>query len=106
MSARSASSFARTPTWAAASVGWWSARPAAARACCCARSANDKGVGEQGAGRVFLFLETDDFERDHGRMEEAGVQFLEPPRHEAYGTVAIFEDLYGNRWDLIEPLKT
>ena len=67
-----------------------------------AKSANAKGVGEQGAGRVFLFLETDDFEGDHGRMCEAGVRFLETPRREAYGTVAVFEDLYGNRWDLIE----
>jgi len=70
-----------------------------------AKPANGKGVGEQGAGRVFLFLETDDFERDHGRMHEAGVHFLEAPRREAYGTVAVFEDLYGNRWDLIEPAK-
>jgi predicted enzyme related to lactoylglutathione lyase len=70
-----------------------------------AKSANGKGVGEQGAGRVFLFLETDDFERDHGRMQEAGVHFLETPRREAYGTVAVFEDLYGNRWDMIEPAK-
>jgi len=71
-----------------------------------AKSANSRGVGEQGAGRVFLFLETDDFARDHSRMQEAGVGFLEKPRHEAYGTVAVFEDLYGNRWDLIEPTKS
>jgi hypothetical protein len=51
-----------------------------------------------------MFLETDDFERDHGRMLGAGVRFLEAPRHEPYGTVAVFEDLYGNRWDLIEPM--
>ena len=60
-------------------------------------------VGDQTAGRVFLFLETDDFAADHGRMSSAGVRFLEAPRHEPYGTVAVFEDLYGNRWDLIEP---
>lgn len=59
-------------------------------------------VGDQAGGRVFLFLETDDFARDHGRMTAAGVRFLEAPREEAYGTVAVFEDLYGNRWDLIE----
>jgi uncharacterized glyoxalase superfamily protein PhnB len=53
----------------------------------------------------MLFLETDDFERDHGRMLAAGVHFLEKPRHEAYGTVAVFEDLYGTRWDLIEPKR-
>lgn len=60
-------------------------------------------VGRQGGGRVFLFLQTDDFDRDQGRMVAAGVRFLEAPRHEAYGTVAVFEDLYGNKWDLIEP---
>ena len=68
-----------------------------------AKPENGKGVGEQASGRVFLFLHTDDFERDHGRMAEAGVRFLEKPRREAYGVVAVFEDLYGNRWDLIEP---
>jgi catechol 2,3-dioxygenase-like lactoylglutathione lyase family enzyme len=60
-------------------------------------------IGDQIGGRVFLFLETDDFAADHTRMSAAGVRFLEAPRHEPYGTVAVFEDLYGNRWDLIEP---
>ena len=60
-------------------------------------------IGDQTGGRVFLFLETDDFARDHARMQAAGVKFLEAPRHEPYGVVAVFEDLYGNRWDLIEP---
>ena len=59
-------------------------------------------IGDQSGGRVFLFLETDDFARDHGRMTAAGVRFLEPARHEPYGVVAVFEDLYGNRWDLSE----
>lgn len=59
-------------------------------------------IGRQGAGRVWLFLETDDFARDHAAFAAAGVRFLEAPRHEAYGTIAVFEDLYGNRWDLIE----
>ncbi len=59
-------------------------------------------IGKQGGGRVFLFLETDDFARDHAAFTARGVRFLEPPRREAYGTVAVFEDLYGNRWDLIE----
>jgi catechol 2,3-dioxygenase-like lactoylglutathione lyase family enzyme len=59
-------------------------------------------VGRQGGGRVWLFLETDDFGRDHARMTAAGVSFLEAPRHEAYGSVAVFEDLHGNRWDLIQ----
>jgi catechol 2,3-dioxygenase-like lactoylglutathione lyase family enzyme len=62
-------------------------------------------VGRQGAGRVWLFLETDDFGRDQGRMVAAGVRFLEDPRHEPYGTVAVFEDLYGNKWDLIQPAR-
>ena len=60
-------------------------------------------VGDQTGGRVFLFLETDDFDRDHARMTAAGVRFVEEPRDEAYGVVAVFEDLYGNRWDLIQP---
>jgi catechol 2,3-dioxygenase-like lactoylglutathione lyase family enzyme len=60
-------------------------------------------VGDQTGGRVALFLHTDDFARDHARMREHGVTFLEPPRHEAYGVVAVWQDLYGNRWDLIEP---
>jgi catechol 2,3-dioxygenase-like lactoylglutathione lyase family enzyme len=62
-------------------------------------------IGDQAGGRVFLFLESDDFARDHAEMVEKGVRFLETPRREAYGTVAVFEDLYGNRWDLIEPAK-
>jgi len=60
-------------------------------------------VGDQAGGRVGLFLYTGDFARDHERMRSAGVRFTEPPRHERYGTVAVFEDLYGNRWDLIQP---
>jgi catechol 2,3-dioxygenase-like lactoylglutathione lyase family enzyme len=60
-------------------------------------------VGDQTGGRVFLFLHTDDFQRDFDAMTRAGVRFLEAPRREAYGTVTVFEDLYGNRWDLIEP---
>jgi len=60
-------------------------------------------IGDQTGGRVGLFLQTDDFAGDHARMSAAGVRFAEPPRHEPYGTVAVFEDLYGNRWDLIEP---
>jgi catechol 2,3-dioxygenase-like lactoylglutathione lyase family enzyme len=60
-------------------------------------------VGNQSGGRVFLFLETDDFKRDHAALAEHGVRFLEAPRDEPYGLVAVFEDLYGNRWDLIEP---
>ena len=60
-------------------------------------------IGDQHGGRVGFFLHTDDFAGDHARMGAAGVKFLEDPRHEAYGTVAVFEDLYGNRWDLLQP---
>ncbi|KQV73601.1 extradiol dioxygenase [Aeromicrobium sp. Root344] len=60
-------------------------------------------VGRQGGGVVLFFLETEDFARDHARMRDAGVRFREEPRHEAYGSVAVFEDLYGNAWDLIQP---
>ncbi|KRB52314.1 MAG: VOC family protein [Pseudomonadota bacterium] len=60
-------------------------------------------IGDQTGGRVGFFLHTDDFERDHAAMSAAGVKFLEEPRREAYATVAVFEDLYGNRWDLLQP---
>jgi catechol 2,3-dioxygenase-like lactoylglutathione lyase family enzyme len=62
-------------------------------------------IGDQTGGRVFLFLETDDFDRDHSAMKANGIRFLEEPRREAYGTVAVFEDLYGNKWDLLEPKR-
>ncbi|MEV4433990.1 VOC family protein [Streptomyces sp. NPDC049555] len=73
-----------------------------------ARAANadeEARVGDQTGGRVGWFLNTDDFDRDHARMRAAGVVFEEEPRREAYGTVAVFRDLYGNRWDLIEPAR-
>lgn len=60
-------------------------------------------VGDQAGGRVWLFLETDDLLRDHAAWLSAGVRFREQPRHESYGRVVVFEDLYGNGWDLIEP---
>jgi catechol 2,3-dioxygenase-like lactoylglutathione lyase family enzyme len=60
-------------------------------------------VGNQAGGRVWLFLETDDLLRDHAAWLAAGVVFRETPRHEPYGKVVVFEDLYGNAWDLIEP---
>ncbi len=63
-------------------------------------------VGNQTGGRVFLFLTTDDFWRDYHRMRAQGVQFKETPREEAYATVAVFEDLYGNLWDLLQPKPT
>jgi catechol 2,3-dioxygenase-like lactoylglutathione lyase family enzyme len=63
-------------------------------------------VGDQTGGRVFLFLQTDDFWRDFRDLTGRGVQFAEGPREEGYGTVAVFLDLYGNRWDLVERLPT
>ena len=59
-------------------------------------------VGNQTGGRVFLFLETDDFWRDYRAMSAAGVTFVRPPSEQPYGVVAVFEDLYGNRWDLLQ----
>ncbi|MBZ9998371.1 VOC family protein [Mesorhizobium sp. BH1-1-4] len=67
--------------------------------------AQRKSIGNQTGGRVFLFLETDDFARDHAMMLEKGVEFREAPRFEPYGTVAVFADLHGNLWDLIEPKR-
>lgn len=61
-----------------------------------------RAIGNQAGGRVFLFLETDDFARDHAAMLAAGVSFEEPPRHESYGTVAVWRDPFGNRWDLLQ----
>ena len=60
-------------------------------------------IGDQTGGRVGFLLETDDFDRDHAAFSARGVKFLEPPRHEPYGSVVVFEDLYGNKWDLIQP---
>ena len=59
-------------------------------------------IGDQTGGRVGFFLHTDDFRRDHAAMLAKGVRFVEQPREEDYGIVAVFEDLYGNRWDLLE----
>ena len=62
-------------------------------------------IGDQTGGRVFLFLHTDDFARDHAALIARGVRFREAPRREAYGMVAVFEDIYGNRWDLLQPAR-
>lgn len=64
-----------------------------------------KYIGNQTGGRVFLFLYTDDFGRDYNKMKDQGVDFTESPRMEAYGTVVVFKDLYGNLWDLIQPKR-
>jgi catechol 2,3-dioxygenase-like lactoylglutathione lyase family enzyme len=63
-------------------------------------------IGNQTGGRVFLFLHTDDFWRDYRGMTARGVKFVREPREETYGTVAVFEDLYGNKWDLLEPTES
>lgn len=71
-----------------------------------AKAANEiqeSSIGNQSGGRVFLFLHTNDFKRDYKKMVEKGVEFTREPQKEAYGTVAVFKDLYGNLWDLIEP---
>jgi len=70
-----------------------------------ARASNEQQerfIGDQSGGRVFLFLNTDDFWRDHQRMVEAGIEFVREPVEQPYGWVAVFADLYGNRWDLLE----
>jgi catechol 2,3-dioxygenase-like lactoylglutathione lyase family enzyme len=59
-------------------------------------------IGNQAGGRVFLFLQTDDFRRDYERMVAQGIRFVREPKRAPYGTVAVFEDLYGNLWDLVE----
>jgi catechol 2,3-dioxygenase-like lactoylglutathione lyase family enzyme len=72
-----------------------------------AKAANEEQktrVGNQAGGRVFMFLYTDDFWRDYNNMIGQGIHFVRPPHKEAYGTVAVFEDLYGNLWDFIEPV--
>ncbi len=73
-----------------------------------AKASNERqqqAVGNQTGGRVFLFLHTDDFQRDYRDYGSRGVTFVRGPDHAPYGTVAVFEDLYGNRWDLIEPKR-
>jgi len=71
-----------------------------------AKAANDdqrSRVGNQTGGRVFLFLFTDNFWRDYHTIQANGIHFVRPPKEEEYGTVAVFEDLYGNLWDLVQP---
>jgi catechol 2,3-dioxygenase-like lactoylglutathione lyase family enzyme len=89
---------------------WVLVAPKGAEECCLLLA---KGVGEaqrsrignQTGGRVFLFLNTDDFWRDYRTMEAQGIKFVREPKTEEYGTVAVFEDLYGNLWDLVELKK-
>ncbi len=66
------------------------------------KSEQEPFIGNQTGGRVFLFLSTDDFWRDYERMKSVGIEFVRDPKKESYGTVAVFKDLYGNLWDLVE----
>ena len=84
-------------------VGWPSTSGCAILLARAANAEQQAQVGRQSGGRVSYFVHTEDFARDHARLAKAGVPFEEAPRHEAYGTVAVFRDLYGNRWDLIQP---
>jgi len=87
---------------------WVMVAPAGAKECCLllARAANEeqrKAIGNQTGGRVFLFLFTDNFQRDYERYLSEGVEFVRQPEDQPHGRVAVFADLYGNLWDLIEP---
>jgi catechol 2,3-dioxygenase-like lactoylglutathione lyase family enzyme len=87
---------------------WVIIRPPGSAGCCIllAKAANEEQksrVGNQTGGRVFLFLYTDDFWRDYHAMTAKAIRFVRPPVEEPYGTVAVFEDLYGNLWDMIQP---
>jgi catechol 2,3-dioxygenase-like lactoylglutathione lyase family enzyme len=89
---------------------WVMVKPKGEGQCCLllARAANEEQksrIGNQTGGRVFLFLYTDDFWRDYNDLLAKQIKFVRPPSTEPYGTVAVFEDLYGNLWDLIEPAK-
>lgn len=89
---------------------WVKVAPAGAKECCLllAKAANEdqeKCIGNQTGGRVFLFLHTDDFWRDYNLYTKRGINFIKQPVKESYGTVAVFEDLYGNLWDLVEPIQ-
>lgn len=87
---------------------WVIVAPNGAKECCLllAKAVNEKqtaSIGNQTGGRVFLFLFTDDFWRDYNKMLDQDIKFVRLPEKMEYGTVAVFEDLYGNRWDLLEP---
>lgn len=90
---------------------WVLVKPRGSRECAIllAKAANAKqsaAIGNQTGGRVFLFLHTDDFWRDYNNLIAQNIKFIRPPKEEEYGIVAVFEDLYGNLWDLIQPGKT
>ena len=86
---------------------WVLVAPTGAKECCLllAKAVDDRqiaSVGNQTGGRVFLFLFTDDFWRDYNKMVDRNINFIRPPKEEQYGLVAVFEDLYGNLWDLLQ----
>ena len=90
---------------------WVLVAPSGSRECCLllAKASSDeqkKYIGNQAGGRVFLFLYSDNFERDYQNLIQEKIQIVRAPKHESYGTVAVFADLYGNLWDLIEPKKS
>jgi catechol 2,3-dioxygenase-like lactoylglutathione lyase family enzyme len=87
---------------------WVLVAPPGAKECCLllAKAATEEqanSIGNQTGGRVFLFLFTDDFQRDYNKMVARNINFIRPPKEEEYGTVAVFADLYGNLWDLLQP---
>ena len=89
---------------------WVLVRPKGSNECCLllAKAANGEQksrVGNQTGGRVFLFLHTDNFERDYQNLLDNKIEIIRPPQTEEYGTVAVFKDIYGNLWDLIEPAE-
>ena len=89
---------------------WVLMAPGESSECClllakAATAEQEAMIGNQSGGRVFLFLHTDNFQRDYESMVKEGVEFVREPKVEAYGTVAVFKDLYGNLWDMIEPAK-
>ena len=88
---------------------WVLIAPRGSNECCLLLAKADNAqqvasIGNQAGGRVFLFLFTDNFWRDYNQMLEDGIHFVRPPKEEVYGTVAVFEDLYGNLWDLLQPV--
>lgn len=89
---------------------WVLVRPKGSNECCLllAKAANEEQksrVGNQTGGRVFLFLHTDDFERDYRNLLDNQIEIVRTPQKEEYGTIAVFRDLYGNLWDMIEPAE-
>jgi catechol 2,3-dioxygenase-like lactoylglutathione lyase family enzyme len=89
---------------------WVLMAPTGAKECCLLLAKADNSsqlasIGNQTGGRVFLFLSTDNFWRDYNKMLSRNINFIRPPKQENYGWVAVFEDLYGNLWDLIEPIE-